>query len=220
MSKVTKTWVKAMVRKLPDTVNLQKGDSVKVDVLCIIGSDWETVRLEVRLIQEGRLTGSALQVQQSDIDERVLLISSYLPYRTYYPDGKRLTYSDLETILNIYYNKLVAHIIKQYGPKTGQPQDEVDTNDVYVAVTGYGASRAIFYVKVKETDKSVWLVQLGKQMAGPNEDRQNGRVLPILTSIPDTKPMVKRKRDDGSIKIDNYLTAHPWSGDAIQEYSD
>lgn len=220
MSKVTKTWVKDMVRKLPDTVNLKKGDSVKVDILCIIGSDWETVRLEVRTIQVGRLTGSALQVQQSDLDERLLLITSYLPYKNYYPNGKRLTYSDLETILYSYFNKVVEQVIKQYGPKAGQTQDELDTNDVYVAVTGYGSVRAIFYVKVKETDKSVWLVKLGKQMAGPNEDRQNGRVLPILTSIPDTKPMVKRKRDDGSIKIDNYLTAHPWSGEAIQEYSD
>lgn len=220
MAKVTKTWVKDMVRQLPDTVNLQKGDTLKVDILCIIGSDWETVRLDVRTIQEVRLTGGSIQVQQSDIDERVLLISSYLPYRTYYPNGKRLTYSDLEAILNIYYNKLVAHVINQYGPKTGQTQDEVDSNDVYVAVTGYGSVRAQFFIKVKETDKSVWLVQLGKQMAGPNEDRQNGRVLPILTTIPDTKPMVKRKRDDGSIKISNYLTAYPWDGSAIQEYSD
>lgn len=220
MSKVTKTWVKDMVRKLPDTVNLQKGDTLKVDVLCIIDSDWETVRLEVRSIQEDRLTGGSIQVQQSDIDERVLLISGYLPYRTYYPNGKRLTYSDLEAFLNIYFNKLVTFVINKYGPKTGQTQDEVDSNDVYVVVSGYGAQRAQFFVKVKETDKSVWLVQLGKQMAGPNEDRQNGRVVPILTSIPDTKPMVKRKRDDGSIKIDNYLTAHPWSGEAIQEYSD
>ena len=220
MSKVTKTWVKDMVRKLPDTVNLQKGDTLKVDILCVIDSDWESVRLDVRTIQEWRLTGGSIQVQQSDIDDRVLLISSYLPYRIYYPNGKRLAYRDLEAILNIYYNKLVARVIKQYGPKTGQTQDEVDANDVYVAVTGYGSTRAQFFVKVKETDKSVWLVQLGKQMAGPNEDRQNGRVVPILTSIPDTKPMVKRKRDDGSIKISDYLTAHPWSGEAIQEYSD
>mgnify|MGYP001028132290 CR=1 FL=1 len=220
MTKVTKTWVKDMVRKLPDTVNLKKGDSVKVNILCVIDGDWDSVRLDVRTVQVGRLTGSALQVQQSDLDERLLLITSYLPYKNYYPNGKRLTYSDLETILYSYFNKVVEQVINQYGPKAGQTQDEVDTNDVYVAVTGYGAVRAIFYVKVKETDKSVWLVQLGKQMAGPNEDRQNGRVVPNLMSIPDTKPMVKRKRDDGSIKINKYLTAHPWSGEAIQEYSD
>lgn len=220
MTKVTKTWVKDMVRKLPDTVNLKKGDSVKVNILCIIDGDWDSVRLDVRTVQVGRLTGSALQVQQSDLDERLLLITSYLPYKNYYPNGKRLTYSDLETILYSYFNKVVEQVINQYGPKTGQTQDEVDTNDVYVAVTMYGSTRAIFYVKVKETDKSVWLVQLGKQMAGPNEDRQNGRVLPILTSIPDTKPIVKRKRYDGGIKIGDYLTAYPWSGEAIQEYSD
>lgn len=220
MSKVKKTWVKDMVRKLPDKVNLKKGDMLKVDVLCIIGSDWETVRLEVRSIQEGRVTGGLMQVQQSDIDERVLLISSYLPYRTYYPDGKRLTYSDLEAILYNYFNNLLALVINKYAPSYEERHIKVEQQNVYVAVTGYGAQRAQFFIKVKETDKSVWLVQLGKQMAGPNEDRQNGRVLPILTSIPDTKPMVKRKRDDGSIKISDYLTAHPWSGEAIQEYSD
>ena len=220
MSRVTKTWVKDMVRKLPNTVNLQKGDTLKVDVLCIIDGDWDSVRLEVRSIQVGRLTGGLVQVQQSDIDERVLLISGYLPYRTYYPNGKRLSYSDLETILHSYFNKLVEQVINQYAPPYEERHNKVEQQNVYVAVTGYGAQRAQFFVKVKETDKSVWLVQLGKQMAGPNEDRQNGRVLPILTSIPDTKPMVKRKRDDGSIKISNYLTAYPWSGEAIQEYSD
>lgn len=220
MSRVTKVWVSDMVRKLPDTVNLQKGDTLKVDILCIIDGDWESVRLEVRSIQEWRLTGGSIQVQQSDIDERVLLISSYLSYRTYYPNGKRLTYSDLETILYSYFNKLVEQVIHQYAPPYEERHNKVEQQNVYVAVTGYGSTRAQFFVKVKETDKSVWLVQLGKQMAGPNEDRQNGRVLPILTSIPDTKPMVKRKRDDGSIKISNYLTAYPWSGEAIQEYSD
>lgn len=220
MTRVKKVWVSDMVRKLPDTVNLQKGDTLKVDILCIIDGDWESVRLEVRSIQEGRLTGGSIQVQQSDIDERVLLISSYLPYRTYYPNGKRLTYSDLETILYSYFNKLVEQVIHQYAPPYEERHNKVEQQNVYVAVTGYGSQRAQFFIKVKETDKSVWLVQLGKQMAGPNEDRQNGRVLPILTSIPDTKPMVKRKRDDGSIKISNYLTAYPWSGEAIQEYSD
>lgn len=220
MSRVTKSWVSEMVRKLPNTVKLQQGDSVRVDTLCIIGEDWDTVRLEVRMVQADMVKGSSVQVKQSDIDDRLFLITSYLPYKNYYPNGKRLTYSDLETIMYSYYNKLVEQVIHQYGTNTEQTKDEVDTNDVYVAVTMYGSTRAIFYVKVKETDKSVWLVQLGKQMAGPNEDRQNGRVLPILTSIPDTKPIVKRKRYDGGIKIGDYLTAYPWSGEAIQEYSD
>lgn len=219
MAKVTKKWVSECVRKLPDSVDVYQGDGVELKILGLFNDDWTEVGLHVRGVRVAPIIGSALKTKQSPDDNRVILFECHLPYKNFYPNGKRLTYQDLETILYSYFNKMVEEAIKQYKKEDGG-QETPQLSDIYVAVSGYNSTRASFYLKWRETDKTIWLIPLSKVMYSSEDDPQNGRVVPYTQTINVDDVIRRSKKDGNGVRINDYKTAYPWDGKPVQEYSD
>lgn len=113
----------------------------------------------------------------------------------------------------------VQDILKGTHQDFGDAESEVadsHTPEIYFANVGYNGVMFRFYVKVRETDKSIWLQRIGKKQVGG--DWQNAQVLPDIGDK--LGKVFRRNKGNGSIKIDDYEYASQWKGQTLQEYSD
>ena len=130
------------------------------------------------------------------------------------------TIKDLEVIfyqiVNYKINELYQEVLKSLEKQ--KKEDEIRNNlEIYQANVGYNSVKFRFYVKVRETESSIWLQRIGKNLHG--DDWQNAKVTPN----PHEKigeVFVRRKRSGGGIKIGDYEYASLWGGEVLQEYSD
>lgn len=130
------------------------------------------------------------------------------------------TVKDLEVIFYQLINKKIEYLRSQ--AKANEKSNNRATPwtaspEIYCSDVGYNRRLMRFYVKVRETDKSIWLQRIGKRQIGG--DVQN----PLVTANPTKKDgeVIRRsKRDSGSVKIGEYEYANLWDGKPIQEYSD
>lgn len=129
------------------------------------------------------------------------------------------TIKDLEVIFYQIVNYKISELHKEVfkSIEKQNKQDEARENlDIYFSNIGYNSVRYRFYVKVRETEKSIWLQRVGSTVI--SGDPQNGKVVPVIgEKIWDV--FTRRKRD-GYIKIGDYEIAHLWDGEPLQEYSD
>lgn len=147
-------------------------------------------------------------------DGRVVLITEKM-IKDKFPFAN--TIKDLEVI----FYQLVNAKIQSLERQKQQEKEQLERFNpvIYVSDVGYNSRRMRFYVKVKETDKSIWLQRIGSRVVGGN-DLQS----PIVTANTTEKigDVFTRRKKEGtdSITIGNYEFANVWDGKPIQEYSD
>lgn len=179
-----------------------------------VGVSEDFTTLEVRNYPErAQVIWQTLEATKSKYGERTILITEKLikekfPYAT--------TIKDLEVIFYQLVNGKIQSL--QRAKQQIGEQHERFNPVIYASDVGYNSRRMRFYVKVRETDKSIWLQQVGKRMIGG--DPQNPLVT-VNTTEKSGEVFSRRKKEDSTtIKIGNYEYARLWNGEPIQEFSD
>lgn len=149
----------------------------------------------------------------SKVEDNVLMfngsdIKQQFPYAT--------TIKDLEVIFYQLVNQRIKKLVDDHTKRERVKEDLAQPKEVYFSQIGYNSQRFRFYIKVRETDKTIWLQRIGKTMVGG--DPQN----PVVIADPSVidGDVIQRRKGKNSIKIDDYEFAHPYDGSELHEFSD
>lgn len=153
------------------------------------------------------------QISRVYPDRVILVTSTDIKLKFPYAD----TIKDLEVIFYQVVNVEIHKLQQQYVKKKQINDRKENELVVYQANIGYSSVRYQFYIKVRETDKSIWLQQIGKHLHG--KDLQNAKVTPN-TRDKNGEIFMRRKQADGGVAINQYAQARIWGGEPLQEYSD
>lgn len=145
------------------------------------------------------------------VNEPIFIYSKDLKAK--FPNASTL--SEWEEIIYTVVNSTIEERkAKLEGDKKGVNASQEP--EIYVSNVGYNSVRFRFYVKVRETEKSIWFQQVDKINIGG--DWQNPLVKPNLDV--QLGEVFRRLKGNGSTKIGDYEYVTVWNGDALQELSD
>lgn len=210
---ITKKRISEIARMFPDKVTNFHSNAVEIQLLVLVNNTGDQVKLDVTNISWQSKTSKNIIVGKSELQDNLYVLVINEELHRLYPDGKRVSYALLEEFLT---NRLMLGVqeITKRAPQPAEPN-----YPVYIAVNSYGSHRANFYLAVKETESTIWLAPLRKRSL--SSDLQNALVEPDLKSYNKGEKVIsRRKRPNGSLKVNDYVYAHVWDGTPFQEYSD
>jgi len=130
---------------------------------------------------------------------------------------KRFPYANTIKDLEVIFYQLVNYKIQELQKSIkGRQSTSAPEKEIYFSNIGYNSVRFRFYVKVRETDKTIWLQRVDKKVVEGHP--QNGKVVPDTNEV--MSDVFSRRKGEHSIKIDDYEFAQKWDGKPMQEYSD
>lgn len=120
---------------------------------------------------------------------------------------------DRKTLLTMLREaKETQKAIREAGVLTAAANHPLQPGDILYSSWGYDQTNVDFYEVLGITKASAMIQKIEKRIL-PGSGRGSDKVVPVPGKLDQrSKPMQKRVRSDGSVKISSYSNAYPWDG--------